>query len=682
MKPPIIIEQRIVRLIGIVFIASIGAAHAATFTVTTAASDGVGSFSQAIRDADASADPTNTINFGIPPFDGTVKYIVPPVGGFPLIIKDNVTVDGYSQPGSVVNTAPITATNNAKIRIALDGSLDARYRDMAYVYYNLNPALNGYGSLSDPPIDNSSMANPLNPASNSRERGGFDPSDNGLDPAGTPPPYAIGERAVLGVYRAQNVTIKGLAFIGYPFDDTGHYLLAVAQDYGLGADQFTVKDRFTYDNGTSRGLHVAGCWFGIDPGTGATPGSDIGIAMFRHRDNAGTVTTNTRPDLANGENSSIGVAPGAADPRAEFNVFAECGLSIGGECLRIRVAGNQFLYGAIGDLGGNRPEFGRFDDTQVPSILWGTDGDGVNDAEEGNLFQVPASLYNTGNKSIAFAGNIFGLALDGSRLAKLSFAVDGFSFNQNTKVRFGSDFNGVSDALEANKLYDTLMFAGDHSTATNNAWVSLRGNVLVNNGAMPPLDPVVSAGVYDKWIDTTAPNPITPALSPSSTVSSLSGTCGLPLPGVARMIVDLYLADPEGDLIAIPQGKTYLGTFEDNSPADSNPAVGAFTFNIASLGIASGTKVTAAVTYSKDTQPTITSVSHSGSATTITISGGSPTYNIQRASVVTGPYTTIAVASGASVTFSDAATTSFYRVVTSTASGQTSPFAPSVALLP
>jgi hypothetical protein len=110
--------------------------------------------------------------------------------------------------------------------------------------------------------------------------------------------------------------------------------------------------------------------------------------------------------------------------------------------------------------------------------------------------------------------------------------------------------------------------------------------------------------------------------------------------------------------------------------------VGAFTFNIAGLGIAPGTKVTAAVTYSKDTRPTITSISHSGGATTITLSGGSPTYNIQRASVVTGPYTTVAVANSASQTFADAATASFYRVVTSTASGQTSPFASSVALLP
>jgi hypothetical protein len=336
-------------------------------------------------------------------------------------------------------------------------------------------------------------------------------------------------------------------------------------------------------------------------------------------------------------------------------------------------------------LSGNRPEFGRYDDTQVPSILYGTDGDGVNDAEEGNLFQVPVSAYNTGNKYWAFAGNIWGLALDGSRPTNVDYAVDGFSFNQNTKVRFGSDFNGVSDALEANQVYDTFMFAGDATTTTNNAWVSLRRNVLVNNQLVPPLDPLAWAGVYDKWIDTTGPNPITPALSASSTVSSLSGTCGLPLPGVARMIVDVYVADPEGDAISptpVPQGRTYLGTFEDNSPGDSDPAVGAFTFNIASLGIASGTKVTAAVTYSKDTRPTITSVSRSGGATTITISGGSPTYNIQRASVVTGPYTTIAVATGASQTFADAATTSFYRVVSSTASGQTSPFATSVALLP
>src|SRR6185369_11064963 len=106
----------------------IGDARAATFTVTTTASNGAGSFSQAIRDADASADLANTIRFNIS--GAGPHYIAPPVGGFPLVTKDNTTIDGYSQPGSSVNTKPITQTNNAVLKIVLDARTSANFRDM------------------------------------------------------------------------------------------------------------------------------------------------------------------------------------------------------------------------------------------------------------------------------------------------------------------------------------------------------------------------------------------------------------------------------------------------------------------------------------------------------------------------------------------------------------------------
>jgi hypothetical protein len=59
-------------------------------------------------------------------------------------------------------------------------------------------------------------------------------------------------------------------------------------------------------------------------------------------------------------------------------------------------------------------------------------------------------------------------------------------------------------------------------------------------------------------------------------------------------IIDLYIADPEGIAYGLTaaapemtngyiQGKTYLGSFVDNSPADANPAAGQFDFNISSL---------------------------------------------------------------------------------------------------
>jgi len=615
-----------------------GVAHAATFTVTTSASNGAGSFSQAIRDADASADAVNTIRFNIP--GAGPHYIPPPVGGFPLVTKDNLTIDGYSQPGSSVNTRPISQTNNAVIKIVLDARApNANFRPMEYVYF-------GSTVVSDPVIDNSVMyGDGVN-----RERGGYDP----------------GEVAILGIYRATNVTIKGLAFLS---DGLGaDYAIAVAQDYGLDT---AVKDRFAYDNGSSRGFHLSGCWIGYDPVTGAEHLSGAALAAFRHRDKG---TGGTRPELPNLENFSIGVKPKSTNPRAQFNVIGALDLVIGAEGMRCQISGNQFL-GAAG------LEIGRYGDTQVPSIVYGTDGDGVNDAEEGNLFPASAiTPYNTGDKVHQIAGNIFGLARDGSRpnVGAGGFAVDSFGFDQRTKVRFGSNFDGLNDALEANTLYDTLGIAANANAPDSNAWILVRGNVLVNNAVLP-LDETIGLNLYNKFIDTAGANPITPVIS-AATTASLTGTCGLPLAGVAQVVVDVYVADPEGDAVSTPQGKTYLGSFADNSAADANPAVGAFNFNIASLGINSGTKLTIAASYLKaDSAPTIASIARSSGNTTLTFSGGTGPYDILRSSTVGGSYTSFTTAAASPVVFSDSAGISFYRVGSpgGVAGGQTSPFAAS-----
>lgn len=644
-------KKRIVsRLLITTLVASACAANAATFTVTTAASNGAGSFSQAIRDADASTDSAVTIRFNIP--GAGPHYIAPPVGGFPLVTKDNLTIDGYSQPGSSVNTAAITATNNAVIKIALDARApNANFRDMAYVGY-------GSVSVSDPVINNSTMYGD----GTNRERGGYDPSS--WDP------YAPGEVAILGVYRATNVTIKGLAILG---DGSGsEYAIAVAQDYGLDT---AVLDRFDYDNGTSRGLHLSGCWIGYDPATGAEHPSGAAIAAFRHRDKS---TGGTRPELPNMQNWAIGVKPKSTNPRAQFNVMGALGLLIAGEGIRCTVAGNQFL-------GPADTEIGRYSDTQVPSIVFGTDGDGVNDADEGNLYPTTQPLfYSTSDKVFVFAGNILGLARDGSRpntAAPIKYAVDDLNLSARTKARFGSNFDGLNDALEANTVYDSLGFAGSKAAPDNNAWILMRGNSLVNNFPMPA-DEATGASLYDKFIDTTGPNAITPVIS-AATTASLTGTCGLPLAGVAQVVVDVYVADPEGDALSIPQGKTYLGSFTDNSAADSNPAVGAFTFNIASLGVNSGTKLTINANYLKaDTGPTIASIARSGGNTTLTFGGGSAPYTITRSSAVDGLYTSFFTASGSPAVFADAAGMSFYRVgsMSGNAGGQTSPFAVSATV--
>lgn len=306
----------------------------------------------------------------------------------------------------------------------------------------------------------------------------------------------------------------------------------------------------------------------------------------------------------------------------------------------------------------------------------------MNDAEEGNLFPAASpTFYGTGNKVFVFAGNIFGLARDGSRPNATVFAVDEFNLSARTKVRFGSNFDGLNDSLEANTLYDTLGFSGSRNAPDNDAWILMRGNSLVNNVSLP-MDETTGLNTFDKFIDITGANPITPVIT-AATTASLTGTCGIPLPGVAQVAVDVYVADPEGDALSTPQGKTYLGSFADNGVADSNPAVGAFTFNIASLGVSVGTKLTITANYLKaGAAATISSIVRSGANTTLTITGGAAPFEIVRSSTVNGPYTSFTSASGSPAVFADPAEVSFYRVGFSggAGGGQTSPFAASATI--
>src|SRR6478752_1600882 len=90
--------------------------HAATITVTTTANSGSGSLSNAIT----LLNDGDTIAFNIP--GSGPHYIDPSVGGLPVITKNNITIDGYTQPGSVVNTNTILGSNTAVIQIVLHGS--------------------------------------------------------------------------------------------------------------------------------------------------------------------------------------------------------------------------------------------------------------------------------------------------------------------------------------------------------------------------------------------------------------------------------------------------------------------------------------------------------------------------------------------------------------------------------
>lgn len=612
---------RFLTLIGL--LASTPMADAATFVVnTTNVSPGAGetNLSQAITLANASTDPTNTINFNIP---GTGPFsLVTPSTGYPFITNHNLTLNGYSQPGSAPNTNTILGSNTAVIMIVIDSTAGGSTVGETFDGTNGTP--------------------------------GIGPTSSGM----------------LLLKGATNVHIRGLCFMGETGGDAGDGI----DRYGIAVD------------GRSHYFHLSGCWVGIAPDRTTASHFDEGIGI--HGNNS------TATGIAFATNCTIGVAArttSLAEARAQFNVIGRHGISVEIQGRNMRFSGN--FLGVLPDGMTDSEDFPVTPDSVFENgrgannLVFGTDGDGINDAEERNIV---GGVRETGDSYIigiyggndpegaatnmVFAGNYFGLAVDGvTRLTNATVRVFDIGANK-AQVRVGSDFNGVSDAIERNRFYNSLDFKLG-SASDNSRWLSLRGNELVNNVTMP-LDPVGGANVYNKFIN----DPIKPIIT-TLTATTLSGTCGTPVGApYTRLIVDLYVADPEGDAVSDPQGKTYLGSFVDNSSADSNPAVGAFTFNIAGLGVTTGTKVTIAVTYSGDSQPQITSVSRSGGNTTLNIGGGTPNYNVLRASDVAGPYSTIAVATGANTTFADAAVTSFYRIQSGSSSGQTAPFADSVAV--
>jgi hypothetical protein len=653
-------------------LATVSAVHAATNTVTTADGTGPGSLTEAIN----ALQDGDTVAFNIP--GAGVHYINTPTNGYPLITNNNITVDGYTQPGSLANTNSLREPNTAQLNICLT----------------------------------STNGNALSMLTACQDAAGVTYTNFG---------FADTETAILGFFRASNAWVRGVAFLASPLTATAE----APPDPTFNNPPVSKAICFAVDapdvsSQACQGFHVSGCWFGVDPtsnsvaycidplyGLGlevATP--YICIATYGSGANVGSSNLWPGP-------GTVGVASNSANPRAEFNVFVT-GYGLHSQGGPLRISGNFWgvlpdgvTLADMTDLNGGQQqgdafaEFGHSHD-----ILIGTDGNGVNDADEGNLFGPYANdgsdadglgeigptqnsslnFYSPPQTNIVIAGNTFGVDINGNSFGITNDYELVQTFDSTAEVRFGSDFNGVSDALEANTVVNASggslsLFAYSSDSSTNTTWLSMRGNSLVNtmsiSGTTPPLgdglDPSDGQFWYDNFINATN---VTPVIDTNSTAAMLMGICGTPVGApFTNLVVDLYVSDPLGDAAGIPQGKTWLASFVE-SPAAA--AAGTFAFDITSLGL-SGTKVTLTVTYTSDTQPTLGAIQRAGNQTTLTVTGGTgPIYGLKQSSVVTGPYTYIAAQTGASTTFTDNATpVSFYIAQGASATGQTSPFATS-----
>jgi YVTN family beta-propeller protein len=107
-----------------------GLAASAALTVTNTNDSGLGSLREAINYVNANCTGTPVIGFNIP---GGGPHKIQPLTQLPDINCKDTTIDGYTQPGSSVNTAALPS-NNAVIKIWLDGALQTGGYGLGFAY--------------------------------------------------------------------------------------------------------------------------------------------------------------------------------------------------------------------------------------------------------------------------------------------------------------------------------------------------------------------------------------------------------------------------------------------------------------------------------------------------------------------------------------------------------------------
>ena len=531
---------------------NVGAADITVTTVNNANPGGAMSLAQAL----AAAQAGDTIRFNIPG-DGP-HVIVTPLGGYPLIAADNVTIDGYSQPGSKPNSNGILGGNNADIRIVLDSS---------------DPAEGANPQNADLPLRRSTR----------------------LPFSG----YGDSENAILGVLAADGFKVRGLAFLGRHTvgsdGDPSIYAVALVQE--------------------ALNAKVQGCWFGLKPGDEPVQANlkpcGSAVAAFRHREPTDTFSGGL----------VVGTDGDGVKDVEEFNVILGSHIALAIEAPDLRVSGNyvnvfpdgstfvdvdaihQNLLDTGRDAGDSSVEFlenGR----AANNTIIGTNGDGKSDGNERNVvahtvYDVHIEFYSSATNTV-IAGNYFGVGVDGVTAAPVPVnAVPHFVALPGTAdARIGSNGDGVSDGLEGNLVVKVPGSRIADSGVT--VPLTVRRNVFSENSfdAFPFADG--ANGTYEAYyaaalLDSTAS--VIPVID-SIAAGVMKGT--LPAPNTAnyaRSLVDVYVIDAKAAELGLIVPGTYAGSFVEGSAADQNAAANAFTVDLKGMSIPPGAQVAIAVTY-------------------------------------------------------------------------------------
>ncbi|MBP7950836.1 MAG: hypothetical protein KA004_14385 [Verrucomicrobiales bacterium] len=563
-----------------------------------------------------------TISFNIP--GSGPFYIATPETGYPVISKSSVTIDGYTQPGASPNTAGIREPNNAQVRIVLDSRTATAGARRTVLNYS------GFGDS---------------------------------------------ESAVLGFVDAPAATVRGLAFVGVAGSDSS-------------------ADPYVYNVGLVRncsGAKIQGCWFGLDPGVASwAPGPDGKVAGVH---GARAAVASFRGDGFDSSGLIFGTNGDGTGDRGEFNLCMAQRLAVHLQTPSVRLSGNWINVFPDGSLLNLEKQALALEDGTLEAIengnpanmLIGTDGNGVSDADEGNIigplqYDVVVECWGSGN-GIVFAGNSVGTGLDNLP----AFTLPGMNLvvlRKNSDLRVGWNLGG---AVETNHVHGLggpfIGWHGSNNTETA-AVVSLRGNDLIDNYGGIPHDS--SATISDaRAFGEALADPSNPAAVVTSTAVQIQGTVPLPAAGVAAPVVDVYLADAFGlyHFPPAPQGRSWLASFTENGPGDLDPLPGAFTFDTSALGLtaAERERITITATYSlTNNRASTTNFSMVGTLTVppplsdftaipapgglqLQWTGGTAPFGVFTATNPAGPWTLLSTTSNQSITTPLNGPRRFYR---------------------
>jgi hypothetical protein len=506
-------------------------------TVNTVNNEAPGTGETSLLQALSDLQDGDYIRFNIP--GAGPHVIVTPIGGYPLITNNGITIDGYTQPGSVRNSNAILGGNNAQLRIVIDST----------------------GTESEP--------GPLPLVRSTRlPFSGYGDSENGI----------------FAVLEGDNFAVRGISFVARSGsgtdEDPGIYAVALV-------------------NGATN-ARVQGCWFGLPPG-GSTM-NDVkapasAIAAFRF--NNGDGTFNYSEGLVVGTDGDGIADRNEFNVTAGCHITFALELPnarISGNYCNVFPNGTSFVDvdAVSAAIGGETVEFlenGR----AAHNMIVGTDGNGVSDSDERNVvahpvYDVNMEIYTAGT-NVVVAGNYIGVGIDGVTPAPLSTnEVQSFmAAPGSATVRIGSNGDGVSDDLEGNLIVNG---SGTHLTSSSTLVVYRRNRFVNCNYTQMVND---AAAVATPTLNAITNNIISGTFVPAATLEYSAAFIDVYTADPAA------LANTNAWPTVITHPSRWLATLTDNGPGDLDPAEGAFAVDISPLNVAASNYVTVTVTYSKET---------------------------------------------------------------------------------